>query len=182
MSIKNVSLRPWFTACSVPGWERPEDKGVFFLWYTVGTQDRPSSHKWDLLVPATGSHTVELASAALSWINVASTWQSETRKITPRTPYLPLSISGLFRFPLWNTHGQEVESITLMEREFWAQHHTDRGRILSPSLGGSWSSAFMLGPLPLLVRVCAEVSPSSFDMYSTTAATTPEIHRLERRN
>lgn len=164
MSIKNVFLRPWFTACSIPGWERPGDKGVFFLWCTVGTQDFPSRVTSEicsfLQMEVT---TVELASAALSWINTVFTWKSETRKTTPRTPYLPLPISGLFRFLLWNTHGHEVESwptsrpsITLMEREF-----------CPPSLGGSWTSAFMLGPLPLLVIVCAEVSPSSFDVCST---------------
>lgn len=48
-----------------------------------------------------------------------------------------------------------------------AQHHTDGESILSPSLGDSWTTSFMLGPLLLLVRVCAGVSPSSLDMCST---------------
>lgn len=47
-----------------------------------------------------------------------------------------------------------------------AQHHTDGERILSPSFGGSWTSAFTLGPLLFLVKVCAGESPL-LDMCST---------------
>lgn len=56
------------------------DKGAFFLWYTVGTQDCPSrvTSEICLFLPLEAT-TVELASVALSWVNVVSTWQSETR-------------------------------------------------------------------------------------------------------
>lgn len=48
-----------------------------------------------------------------------------------------------------------------------APPHTGREKSLSLSPGGSWTSAYRRAPFPLLVRVWAEVSPSSLEMCST---------------
>lgn len=139
----------------------PGDKGDFFLWHPRCTQHFPFRlTMWDQFGPANGSNNNSACLCSLAvgkWI--VSTRQSEIWKITPRIPCLPLLISRLFRFPLWNTHGHEVEfwptskpSITQMERilplcsalsHFWSESVQGRARYYTystqmlhlPSLG-----------------------------------------------
>lgn len=147
--LRNSFLGPWLTVCSISGWESVENKGG--LRGTQQVLHIPLQSYPETLAQSCSQGQLWPLILAVDKCLV-STQQPEIVKITPRTAFLPLSISRLFRFPhgyMWSGGRVltflRVDSNPLMQRQFWP-----------PVLG--WILASWL--------VCTGWAPLSLDMGS----------------
>lgn len=132
--LRNSFLGPWLTVCSISGWESAENKGS--LRGTQQVLHIPLQSYPETLAQSCSQGQLWPLTLAVDKCLV-STQQPEIVKITPRTAFLPLSISRLCPFPdsHMDTCGQGAGFWPSSE---WIATHLCRDSSGPQSWAGSW--------------------------------------------